>query len=244
MIRINYYKTKFDALDNFYLWVGHGSSYNTAWDQSIYYSYKMPPETREIGEIVRIISMAVRLKKHGEPASIKREEILQAITDYGNLNLDKYCFTEEEFLAFSKAVEEAKQYIGYPPRAADNRMPDINVYQKGETDFFKMKCEALESFFDSVEKGNSYQEAAEQCTDSDHILCGQIGEIITAFTIVIRFDMCGKKISDLFAERLKRAVDQYSELDFKKYSLIEDEIEFFKGNFRDASGYFHNYRRQ
>ena len=246
MIKVNYYKMKYLALDNFLLWVGHGSPYTTAWPQSLYYCYDLEPETREVEEVVRIISMAVRLKKHGEPVNPQREEtkeILEAITAYDSLDLDGYCFTEEGFRDFAEAVEEARQYVGCPARAAGDRVSHIHTYQKGEIDLYKIECEALEAFFDSVERGSSYQEAAERCTDGDHAPYGQIGEIITAFTITIRFDMCGKIISDLFEERLKRAVEGYGELDFEKLGLTGDEIECFKGNFSDASAYLTNYRR-
>lgn len=243
MIKVNYFKMKYKALENFFLWVGQGSAYGTAWDQNLYYYYDLEPESQELEEVVRIISMAVRLKKHGEPASLKRDEILEAIAAYDNLNLNRYCFTEKEFLAFTQAVEEAKQYVGYPARTADKSLPDTNLYQKGEIDFFQIKCAALETFFDSVEQGRSYQEAAERCTDSGHVARGRIGEIITAFTITIRFNLWGKEISDLFEGRLQRAVEGYSELDLEKLGLTEDEIEDFQGDFSEASAYLSHYRR-
>lgn len=250
MIKVNYYKMKYLALDNFLLWVGHGSPYTTAWPQSLYYCYDLAPETREVEEVVRIISMAVRLKKHGEPLNVSKEhikeiweEILEAITAYDSLDLDGYCFTEEGFRDFAEAVEEARQYIGGPAQAAGDRISHIHTYQKGEIDFYKIECEALEAFFDSLERGSSYQEAAERCTDGDHVAYGQIGEIIAAFTITLLFNVWDKSISDLFEERLKRAVEGYGELDFLKLGLTEDEIEELQGNFSEASACLAHYRR-
>ena len=105
MKKVNYYKKKYEALEDFYGWVDQGSQYDIAVEQSIYYNKPMD----ELDEVIFNVTIATRFARCGKAISDKfKNRLINTISKYKNLDLEEYSLSEEEINILNEEVEEIK----------------------------------------------------------------------------------------------------------------------------------------
>ncbi len=103
MNKIDFYKSKYDALETFYGWIDQGSEYDAAFEQSIYYSHGL----EEIDEIILNITIATRYSRCGKRLSEQFKRRLETIISKAKvLNLQEYGLTEKEIIVFMEEIKE------------------------------------------------------------------------------------------------------------------------------------------
>ncbi len=108
MNKFNFYKKKYEALENFYGWVDQGSNYEVAVEQSIYYCKPMS----ELDEVVMNITIATRFSRCGKEISNKFKKRLQnIILKYYTLNVENYGLTDDEINLLKEEIIEIECFI-------------------------------------------------------------------------------------------------------------------------------------
>lgn len=108
MNKINFYQKKYEALETFYGWIDQGSEYDTAVEQSIYYSHDL----EEIDEIILNITIATRYSRCGKKLSEQFKKRLEVIiSKYKTSDLQEYGLTDEEISVFNEEIEEVEALI-------------------------------------------------------------------------------------------------------------------------------------
>ncbi len=108
MSKVNFYKMKYEALEMFYGWVDQNSDYDVAVEQSIYYNKK----TDELDEIIFNITIATRFARCGREVSNKfKERLERVISEYKNIDLDRYCLSNSEINVLNEEIDEVKELI-------------------------------------------------------------------------------------------------------------------------------------
>ncbi len=103
MNKINFYQSKYEALETFYGWIDQGSEYDAAVEQSIYYSHGL----EEIDEIILNITIATRYSRCGKRLSEQFKRRLETIISKAKvLNLQEYGLTEKEIIVFMEEIKE------------------------------------------------------------------------------------------------------------------------------------------
>lgn len=79
MEKVNYYKKKYEALEDFYTWVDQGSQYDVAVEQCIYYNKPMDG----LDEVIFNVTIATRFARSGKAISDKfKNRLINIISKY------------------------------------------------------------------------------------------------------------------------------------------------------------------
>ena len=108
MEKVNFYKEKYNALENFYGWIDQGSSYEIAIGQSFYYSKKL----NKFQEIIMAVTIATRFARCGRALPDKFQfQLKELLADSENLNSQDYGLSEDEQRVLNEEIEEVKLSI-------------------------------------------------------------------------------------------------------------------------------------
>ena len=102
--------------------------------------------------------------------------------------------------------------------------------------FYERKYDALESFYQWVDYGSSYDLAVDQANYYS-ILQDDIDEILLNVTIATRFERSSRDISESFKEHLRRLVPLAKTIDWKECGLTDDELEYFEEDLAAAESF-------
>lgn len=108
MEKINFFKSKYEALEIFYGWVERGYSFDEAVEQSLRHNNKED----ELWLIILNITMATRFERCGKPISeIFRKRLENVIKTYKQINLEQCGFEEDELLGLQEDAKEAELLV-------------------------------------------------------------------------------------------------------------------------------------
>lgn len=105
----------------------------------------------------------------------------------------------------------------------------------GKVNIYKMKYEALESFYGWIDQGSEYDVAVEQSYYYNKEM-DELEDIIFNITIATRFSRCGKIIPDRFKNRLEKSIIKYKNLDLEQYGLSNEEKNIFNEEVEEVQG--------
>lgn len=105
----------------------------------------------------------------------------------------------------------------------------------GKVNIYKMKYEALESFYGWIDQGSKYDVAVEQSIYYSKKM-DELEEIIFNITIATRFSRCGRIIPDHFKSRLEKSIIKYKNLDLEQYGLNNEEKIIFNEEVEEVQG--------
>lgn len=108
MENINFYKEKYDALEDFYGWIDQGSSYEIAAGQSFYYSKRL----NKFQELIKVVTIATRFARCGRALPDKLQfQLKELFADSEALNSSDYGLSEDEQRVLNEEIEEVKLSI-------------------------------------------------------------------------------------------------------------------------------------
>lgn len=99
--------------------------------------------------------------------------------------------------------------------------------------FFKVKYNALDAFYEFVDKGSEFNIAVEQ-TFYYCVPLTEIEEIIFVLTIATRYERCQKNASCKFKNYLDKIVLKAEQLNFELYGFNEKEIDIINTDIVEA----------
>lgn len=108
-----------------------------------------------------------------------------------------------------------------------------------KTNYYKLKCEALETLYLWVDNGNPYNIAAEQSAYYSHVE-HELWDIVLNITIANRFIKINQVIHNMLKERLDSCILKYKSLQLDQYGLTEEELLEFSEDVKKVEEYLHS----